>query len=193
MSKLLNRMKLIFFTLAILFLVKYASSEELMVEKDTSKESKHRADHNSKEVSGDYEYDLEESNGTKSHETADKDSKSYENTFSYEEVEKDTTEKPRNKADHNSKEDDYGYKDVNITDYYNDEKSNGTSAAIICHNDELSLSWFDCLLTDSEVFILFAEINQILLKISFTYSHSLNFHVSTYLVALYLKLVSLGH
>ena len=29
-------------------------------------------------------------------------------------------------------------------------------AAIICHNDELSLSlsWLDCLLTDSEVFIL---------------------------------------
>ena len=44
-----------------------------------------------------------------------------------------------------------------------------TRAAIICHNDELSssLGWLDCLLTDSEVFILSAEINQILLKISF--------------------------
>ena len=54
---------------------------------------------------------------------------------SYEEVEKDTTEKPKNKADHNSKkvsgDDDYGYKDYNNTDYYNVEKSNGKSAAII--------------------------------------------------------------
>ena len=33
-------------------------------------------------------------------------------------------------------------------------------ATIICHNDELSLTWIDCftLLSDSEVFILFAEI-----------------------------------
>ena len=41
-------------------------------------------------------------------------------------------------------------------------------AAIICHNDWLSssLSWFYSLLTDSEVlFILFAVINQIILKI----------------------------
>ena len=82
-------MKLAFFTLAILFLVKYASSEELPVEKDKPQESKHKADHNSKEVSGNYDYDLEdynynvkesieESNGTKSHETTDKDNKSYE-------------------------------------------------------------------------------------------------------------------
>ena len=45
-----------------------------------------------------------------------------------------------------------------------------TIAAIICHNDELSssFSWLDCLQTDSELFlILFAEINQLLLKISF--------------------------
>ena len=66
---------------------------------------------------------------------------------SYEEVEKDTTENP--KLGHNSKEvsgdDDYGYKDYNTTDYYNVEISNGTSAAIICHNDKLSLSmiWLD--------------------------------------------------
>ena len=82
-------MKLAFFTLAILFLVKHASSEELPLEKDTPKESKHRAHHNSKEVSGNYDYNLEdynynveesieESNGTKSHETTDKDNKSYE-------------------------------------------------------------------------------------------------------------------
>ena len=44
-----------------------------------------------------------------------------------------------------------------------------TFAAIIYHNDELSssLSWFDCLQTDSEVVILSAKITQILLKISF--------------------------
>ena len=44
-----------------------------------------------------------------------------------------------------------------------------TSVAIICHNDELSssLGWLDCLLTDSEVFILSAEISQLLLKIYF--------------------------
>ena len=44
-------------------------------------------------------------------------------------------------------------------------------ATIICQNDELSsslsLSWLDCLLTDSEVSFLFAEINQILLKFFF--------------------------
>ena len=57
------------------------------------------------------------------------------------------------------------------------------NAAIICHNDELSLSWLDCLLTDSEVFILFAEINQILLKIYF-FPILLTF---MYLVALYWK------
>ena len=77
-------MKLAFFTLAILFLVKYASSEELPVEKDPTKESKHRADHSSKEVSGDYNYEdyvedsIEDFNGTKSHDTADEDNKSYE-------------------------------------------------------------------------------------------------------------------
>ena len=76
-------MKLAFFTLAILFLVKYASSEELPVEKDKPQESNQRANHNSKEVSGIYDYDLEnynveESNGTKSNETTDKDDKSYE-------------------------------------------------------------------------------------------------------------------
>ena len=42
--------------------------------------------------------------------------------------------------------------------------------AIICHGDELSsslcLSWLGCLLTDSELFILFAENSQSLLKIS---------------------------
>ena len=38
----------------------------------------------------------------------------------------------------------------------------------MCHNDELSstMSWVGCLLKDSELFILFAENSQILLKIS---------------------------
>ena len=38
---------------------------------------------------------------------------------------------------------------------------------IMCHNDELSsaMSWIDCLLTDSELFISFTENSQILLKI----------------------------
>ena len=47
----------------------------------------------------------------------------------------------------------------------------------MCRNDELSstISCVGCLLPDSELFILFAENSQILLKI---YSHSLNFHVS---------------
>ena len=76
-------MKLAFFTLAILFLVKYASSEELPIEKDKPQKSNQRVNHNSKEVSGIYDYDLEdynveESNGTKSNETTDKDNKSYE-------------------------------------------------------------------------------------------------------------------
>ena len=37
-----------------------------------------------------------------------------------------------------------------------------------CRNEELSskMSWVGCLLTDSELFILFAEYSQILLKIS---------------------------
>jgi len=45
---------------------------------------------------------------------------------------------------------------------------NKISVTIMCHNDELSwtMSWFGCLLPDSELFILFAENNQILLKIS---------------------------
>ena len=39
--------------------------------------------------------------------------------------------------------------------------------AIMCRNDELSstMSWVGCLLKDSKLFILFAENNQILLKI----------------------------
>ena len=39
---------------------------------------------------------------------------------------------------------------------------------IMCRNDELSstMSWVGCLLKDSELFILFAENSQILLKIS---------------------------
>ena len=39
---------------------------------------------------------------------------------------------------------------------------------IMCRHDELSstMSWVGCLLKDSELFILFAENNQILLKIS---------------------------
>ena len=38
----------------------------------------------------------------------------------------------------------------------------------MCRNDELisTMSWVGCLLEDSELFILFAENNQILLKIS---------------------------
>ena len=46
---------------------------------------------------------------------------------------------------------------------------------IMCRNDELS--WFGCLLTDWEIFILFAENSQILLKI-FVIPIPLNFHVS---------------
>ena len=62
------------------------------------------------------------------------------------------------------------------------QKNQKIFAAIICHNDELSssFSWLDCLPTHSEVFILFAEINPLLLKISFI-SILLTF---TYLVAL---------
>ena len=47
---------------------------------------------------------------------------------------------------------------------------------IICRNDDLrlSLTGLDCLQIDSEDFILFAEINQILLKTS------LNFYVHTF-------------
>ena len=43
-----------------------------------------------------------------------------------------------------------------------------TIVTIMCRNDELSLtmSWVGCLLKDSELFILFAENSQILLKIS---------------------------
>ena len=43
-----------------------------------------------------------------------------------------------------------------------------TSESIICRNDLLSLmmSWVGCLLKDSELFILFAENSQILIKIS---------------------------
>ena len=39
---------------------------------------------------------------------------------------------------------------------------------IMCRNDELSstMSWVGCLLKDSELFILFVESGQILLKIS---------------------------
>ena len=38
----------------------------------------------------------------------------------------------------------------------------------MCRNDEFSsmMSWVGCLLTDSDIFILFAENSQILLKIS---------------------------
>ena len=161
--------------MAISFLVKYASSKELPVEKNTPQESKSKADHNPKQVSGDYDYDLEdykdnveesieESNGTNSHKIADNDDESYEyvaepdpdanksHEYSYEEVEKDTTQEPKNKADLNSKEvsgdGDYGSKDYNNTDYYNVETSNGTSAGIICHNVESSLSLLDCLLSN---------------------------------------------
>ena len=62
-----------------------------------------------------------------------------------------------------------------------------TYAAIICHKDELSssssLAWFDCLQTDSEDFILLAESNQILFKISFI----LILWTFKYLIALYQK------
>ena len=43
-----------------------------------------------------------------------------------------------------------------------------SSESIICHNElRLIMSWVGCLLKDSELFILFAENRQILLKISF--------------------------
>ena len=47
-------------------------------------------------------------------------------------------------------------------------KWRGASGTIMCRNDELSstMSWVGCLLKDSELFILFAENSQILLKIS---------------------------
>ena len=50
-------------------------------------------------------------------------------------------------------------------------------AAIICHNDELSLSltWLDCLQLDSEGFILLAESKNP--SQNLFYSHSLNFYV----------------
>ena len=43
-----------------------------------------------------------------------------------------------------------------------------TNESIICHNDELSLMmrWVGCLLKNIELFILFSENSQILLKIS---------------------------
>ena len=59
----------------------------------------------------------------------------------------------------------------------------------LCCNDlsqwwvEFELTWLDCLLTDSEFFIWFAEISQILLKICFI-PILLTF---MYLVALYQK------
>ena len=48
-----------------------------------------------------------------------------------------------------------------------------------CRNDELSstMSWVGCLLTDSELFILFAENIQIYSQ-NFCHSHYLNFHIS---------------
>ena len=45
-----------------------------------------------------------------------------------------------------------------------------TFVTIICHNDELSsnLTWLDCLQIDSlDFFILFADINQLILEIYF--------------------------
>ena len=59
----------------------------------------------------------------------------------------------------------------------------------MCRNDELSstMSWVGCLLKDSELFILFAENSQILLKISvipilltFIYLVALNLLVNNY-------------
>ena len=43
-----------------------------------------------------------------------------------------------------------------------------STVTIMCRNDELSLtmSWVGCLLKNSELFVLFAENSQILLKIS---------------------------
>ena len=57
------------------------------------------------------------------------------------------------------------------------------NATIICQFDELSLTWLDCLQIDSEDFILFSEINQILLKLFFI-PISLTFMQFMYLVAL---------
>ena len=47
-----------------------------------------------------------------------------------------------------------------------------SNVTIICQNDNLSLSltWLDCFQIDSGFFILFAEINQILLKIYFIHN-----------------------
>ena len=62
-----------------------------------------------------------------------------------------------------------------------------SNVTIICQNDNLSfsLTWLDCFQIDSGGFILFAEINQILLKIYFI-PIILTFYVSSmYLVALY--------
>ena len=92
-------------------------------------------DHNTIDEEEDYNYNynigesIEESDGTKFNNTVDKDNEFYEyvtetdsNAISYEEVEKDTSQESKNKADHNSKEV-YDYKDYNDTDYYSVEKS----------------------------------------------------------------------
>ena len=54
-----------------------------------------------------------------------------------------------------------------------------TNVTIMCLNDELSsmMSWVGCLQKYLELFILFAENNQIFLKIS-VFFHSVNFHLS---------------
>ena len=43
-----------------------------------------------------------------------------------------------------------------------------SNVTIMCRNDELSsmMSWVGCLLKDSDLFVLFAENSQVLLKIS---------------------------
>ena len=57
------------------------------------------------------------------------------------------------------------------------------NATVICHNDRWVRVWLDCLRIDSEGFMLLAESNQILLKISFI----LILLTFIYLVALYQK------
>ena len=56
----------------------------------------------------------------------------------------------------------------NIAIFLMSVKNLESSATIMCRKDELcsTMSWVGCLLKDSELFILFAENSQILLKIS---------------------------
>ena len=72
--------------------------------------------------------------------------------------------------------------------FYNSMPAQMCIVTIMCHNDELSsiMSWVGCILKDSELFILFADNSQILLKISvipilltFIYLIALNLFLKT--------------